>query len=163
LLASLSLAISLIISAASTNFDNHEPLPLQDRNLKCLAVTAYAEARGQGLLGMSLVIQSVVNRAEHPSFPGSYCEVVESPYQYTGVHRWTTPRKPWEGDLDAYVLALVATHRVLTNQADFGDCGITAPAITHFFNPRLAQPRWARHPSATTLCEVGGHRFLALI
>ena len=46
------------------------------RDLECLTQAAYYEARGEGADGMRAVVQVVLNRARHPSFPRSVCGVV---------------------------------------------------------------------------------------
>ncbi len=46
------------------------------RDLECLTQVAYYEARGEGSDGMRAVVQVVLNRARHPSFPQSVCGVV---------------------------------------------------------------------------------------
>jgi len=43
----------------------------------CLAMALYYEARGEGPDGMMAVGEVIVNRVQHPEFPGTVCEVVK--------------------------------------------------------------------------------------
>ena len=43
----------------------------------CLAMALYYEARGEGQEGMLAVAEVIVNRVQHPDFPGTVCEVVK--------------------------------------------------------------------------------------
>jgi len=63
------------ISAAARPFRIDNALDAS-RDLECLTQAAYYEARGEGADGMRAVVQVVLNRARHPSFPRSVCGVV---------------------------------------------------------------------------------------
>lgn len=47
------------------------------REVECLALTIYFEARGEPVEGKLAVGHVVMNRAAHPLFPGAVCEVVQ--------------------------------------------------------------------------------------
>ncbi len=47
------------------------------REVECLALTIYFEARGEPLEGKLAVGHVVMNRAAHPLFPGAVCAVVQ--------------------------------------------------------------------------------------
>ncbi len=47
------------------------------RELECLALTIYFEARGEPDQGKIAVGHVVMNRASHPQFPHKVCEVVQ--------------------------------------------------------------------------------------
>lgn len=50
---------------------------VDDEAKRCLALTLYFEARGHGREGMAAVADVVMNRVEHPDFPGTVCMVVK--------------------------------------------------------------------------------------
>ena len=43
----------------------------------CLAMALYYEARGEGPDGMLAVAEVVINRVQHPDFPGTVCDVIK--------------------------------------------------------------------------------------
>lgn len=43
----------------------------------CLAMALYYEARSEGAEGMLAVAEVIINRVQHPDFPGTVCEVVK--------------------------------------------------------------------------------------
>jgi spore germination cell wall hydrolase CwlJ-like protein len=47
-----------------------------DRELECLALNVYFEARGEPLAGQVAVAHVVMNRSADPRFPGNVCDVV---------------------------------------------------------------------------------------
>jgi len=47
-----------------------------DRNLECLAMNIYKEARGESFEGKVAVAQVTINRVDHPKFPKDICSVV---------------------------------------------------------------------------------------
>lgn len=48
-----------------------------------IAVNAYAEARGEGYVGMVAVTNVVANRVKDPEFPKTYYEVITQPKQFS--------------------------------------------------------------------------------
>lgn len=47
-----------------------------DRELECLALNVYFEARGEPIPGQAAVAHVVMNRSADPRFPGNVCDVV---------------------------------------------------------------------------------------
>jgi spore germination cell wall hydrolase CwlJ-like protein len=52
----------------------------------CLASAVYFEARGEGLKGQLAVADVVLNRVASSKYPGTVCEVVEQPWQFSFVN-----------------------------------------------------------------------------
>lgn len=71
------------VGVAAQSFHFGEVAADRDRAVDCLAIAAMAEA-GEGDDGQRAVIQVVLNRVRHPSFPKSICGVV-----FEGSHRST--------------------------------------------------------------------------
>lgn len=62
------------------------------REMECLAGTVYFESRGEPLAGQLAVAQVVINRAESPRFPSSYCGVVYQRSQFSFVKGGRMPQ-----------------------------------------------------------------------
>lgn len=60
------------------------------KELHCLALNAYHEARGEGFYGMQLVSKVVLNRVNHKQWPNNICDVIYQPYQFS----WTQEEVP---------------------------------------------------------------------
>lgn len=92
--------------------------------LRCMAMTLYWEAKGEGYDGMIAVAAVVLNRVKHPSFPNSVCGVVhdgreEGPCQFSwwcdGRSDWPQNHKMWQR---AEKIAHKALHDKLTDPTD---------------------------------------------
>lgn len=59
--------------------------PPAERDRRCLAMIAYAEAANEGALGMLAVMRVVYNRMADPSYPDDACAVVLQPGQFQPV------------------------------------------------------------------------------
>lgn len=63
-----------------------EPEPLlNEEEIRLIALLVMAEAEGECETGQRLVIDTVLNRAEHPRFPDNIHDVVYQPNQYSGM------------------------------------------------------------------------------
>jgi N-acetylmuramoyl-L-alanine amidase len=94
----------------------------------CLAMALYYEARGEGPDGMLAVAEVIINRVQHPDFPGTVCEVVKEdrgpepwdcqfsfycdgkPERPTDVVAWSTARDIAAQAMDGEVLGHGATY-----------------------------------------------------
>jgi len=76
----------------------------------CLAITAYTEARGEGVAGMAGVMYVAIERAHDPRhrWPQSVCAVTTQPAQFSGVARWDPRHVDKTSWYSAYELAAVA-------------------------------------------------------
>lgn len=94
--------ISQIISTAIVQFtlnqpEDEEPEPVEevdaraytgpytDDEIEYLAMLVTAEAGNQPVLGKRLVIDTVLNRVEHPNFPNTIREVIDQTNQFSPV------------------------------------------------------------------------------
>ena len=62
---------------------------IDTKELNCLTLAIYKEARGESNLGQQLVGKVVLNRVEDPSFPDTICKVVYQKNQFS----WTEDKK----------------------------------------------------------------------
>lgn len=67
-----------------------EPL-YSERDIECLALNSYFEARNQSLAGRVAVAQVVLNRVESNSFPNTICEVIQQGPTYENWKGNTIP------------------------------------------------------------------------
>lgn len=61
---------------------------ISDKELHCIAVAVYNEARGDGYKSQVAVAEVVLNRMKHAKFPKDACSVVYQPKQFTNVGRY---------------------------------------------------------------------------
>ena len=73
----------------------------------CMAVAVYHEARGESLEGQVAVARVIMNRAASGKYPGTWCEVVKQPWQFSFVN-------PRAGRSNSLLLALL-TYLVYSN------------------------------------------------
>ena len=94
------------------------------KELRCMALTLYWEAKGEGRDGMVAVAAVVLNRVKHPGFPNSVCGVVrhgkeKGPCQFSwwcdGKSDWPQNQKIW---LRAEQIAQKALSDRLTDPTD---------------------------------------------
>lgn len=118
-----------------------------DADKRCLALTAYSEARDQGEHGMALVMHTVINRAKNRNL--TICQAAYQKGQYHGLLYWPFNRTP-QGN--SWSLALELTDKI--SLYDFGNC----LGATHFYAPALVgAPRWSQ--TLRFKCQYRGHRF----
>lgn len=114
----------------------------------CIAMAAYTEARGEGLVGMVAVAEVVLARGGEP------CDVITEPGQFEGVERVRRPFEPWKTDPKGWGAALIAA-RIAQEGGH-----VTCPGATHFYAHPITTPTWAEQ--GRPACVIGGHTFLAM-
>jgi len=129
--------------------------PLDDP-LTCLARTAYWEAKGEGVEGMTAVVHVVLNRARSKRFPSEICTVVtqggpKGPCQFSWYcdGRGDTPREP-----AAYAVAHEVAWRALKGESKDPTRGAT------MFHNYTVRPVWATADRRTA--TIGNHTFYRL-
>lgn len=121
----------------------------------CLALTVYFEARSEPLDAQLAVAEVVINRAAHPDFPSTICEVVKEhrapvsrpracqfSFYCDGADEKPREAKAWQ------------TAQEIAAQALSGD--ILGHGAT-FYHTKAVKPRW-RH-SLTPVGAIGSHIF----
>jgi hypothetical protein len=123
---------------------------------RLIAAVLMAEARGDGVMGMTAVGEVIANRARKRQMPPGL--VVQQPYQFSPLNRV----KPHElimryAKMPLYREALRIATTVVQTPAELP--GLVAGA-DHFEHIRAPIPRWARERRPVAV--VGGHRFWLL-
>jgi spore germination cell wall hydrolase CwlJ-like protein len=140
------------------------------REVRCLAMVAYAEAAVDGLAGMAAVIRVVRNRTADPRFPNDACAVIAQADQFTPITRSPVLRQV-ALDPEGYSLPqvlgarspaarrlLVAAHGLARAPAGPDPTG----GALYFVNPAYMDPDlcpWFARLRRTA--AIGGHVFMA--
>lgn len=125
-------------------------------DLDYLARTMVKEAGGEGDRGMEAVADVIRNRLNSGRYGSSIKDVVLAPKQFSPWNEEMRGTKADPRTLDPgsplYVKARDIGSRVLS-----GDAEDMTGGATHFFNPELVSPKWARGKEGL---DIGHHRFL---
>ena len=125
--------------SASTLRELVDQIETQDtlsEQMRCLAGTVYFESRGEPLAGQLAVAQVVINRAESPRFPASYCDVVYQRAQFSFVKNGQMPKirtgsRAWER---AKAIARIAHEGLWDSAAE----------DSLYFHAKYVSPSWSR-------------------
>ena len=126
-----------------------------DRQIACLARTAYHEARGEGRRGMAAVIHVVLNRTEALAWPDEPCAVVRQGKGGKCQFSWACDDLPDEPqNLVAYDRALD-----LARAAAEGEIADPTDGAVMFHAARVT-PYWT--DAAERTAKIGSHVFYRL-
>ncbi len=117
-----------------------------DRELNCLAVGIYYEAKGEPLSGQLAVADVILNRTESGRFPTSVCGVVTQRGQFSFVRRGKLPTPPSNGQ---WKKALAVAQVAMNDEWD------SPVPEALYFHARYVKPSWKRARVGT----VGNHVF----
>ena len=119
------------------------------RDIECLAMNIYHEARGEPVVGQIAVAQVTMNRVEHNYFPDTVCSVVWDEDQFS----WTNDgRSDRIRDNRAYSVALNIAETVYHDEEDDPTEGSLFYHATY-----ISPPFWTRHMEVSA--EIGIHVF----
>ncbi len=130
------------------------------KELRCLALNIYFEARGEKPEGQFAVALVTMNRTQSRHYPSSVCDVVWQKRQFSWTHDGKSDRPT---DTHAWELARKIAQVIYLGYSRLSAHGRKALDLTkgalHFYAPSLASPYWAEIHSVTRV--IGGHVFLA--
>jgi len=120
------------------------------KEIKCLAENIYYESRGESLAGKLAVAKVTLNRAEHPKFPDTICEVVYQKHQFSWTRNKALRTKPKDSAVwrEAINIATDAYYSGLEELNHF-------KAIS--FHNLTVKPGWAS--KSKLVAVIGGHKF----
>ncbi len=132
-----------------------------DREIQCLALNIYFEARGESKKGQFAVAAVTMNRVKSYKYPNSVCEVVWQRRQFSWTHDGKSDRprerKAW---IRAKQLAgLVHSKYLQIYEASNGAWDITQGAL-HYYSTEISTPYWAKEKMVSAL--IGRHRFILM-
>jgi len=130
-----------------------------EKEMRCLALNVYFEARGEEAEGQLAVALVTINRMRSRHYPNSVCGVVWQKRQFSWTHDGKSDRPT---DKRAWKLAQKIAHFTYQRFNKLSDRSRKALDLTkgalHYYAPRLAAPYWAKVHTVTR--EIGGHIFL---
>jgi spore germination cell wall hydrolase CwlJ-like protein len=117
------------------------------RELECLAVGIYYEAKSESLAGQLAVGHVIANRAESGRFPSSYCGVLFQRSQFSFIRGHALPSVPRASQdwLDAVAIAKIVDQEIQPSPM--------GKAL--FFHARRVSPGWR----LTRVGTLGNHVF----
>lgn len=127
------------------------------KQLNCLALNIYHEARGEPRAGQQAVAEVTLNRVLSRHYPESICEVV---YQqrwdsirkrYVSAFSWTEVDPDGAPDPDAWIRARVIAEAAYHKQVKPKLNGAV------FYHARYVRPSWAK--KQTEVARIGRHIF----
>ena len=155
LVAGTTRADPVRLAALTPPDDAAEPVPHSERELDCLALNVYWEARSEPAAGQMAVAAVVLNRVADPAFPDTICGVVRQGAEH-GRHRcqfsWhcdglsDEPRNP-----AAWEKALMVARLVLSGGADDPSRGAL------WYHADHVAPDWSRR--LARIAQIGRHLF----
>ena len=123
--------------------------PVVDKQQQeCLAMNIYHEARGEVIEGQIAVAHVTMNRVKDNYWPGTICEVVYQPSQFSWTHQISdhTPK-----ERAAYDRALVIARDVMIGNTVDPSNGAT------FYHANYVNPAWANQMTVSKV--IGVHVF----
>jgi len=122
------------------------------REIRCLAMNIYHEARGEPNMGKYAVAQVTINRVASPRYPNDVCRVVHQRAKETAQFSWTLDDvtdipKESQAWLDSIRVAKEVYKQEKT--AEIGDA--------LFYHADYVKPRWAS--KKVKVAKIGRHIF----
>lgn len=131
-----------------------------ERDIECLALNSYFEARNQGIAGQIAVAQVVLNRVDSPRFPNTICEVI---YQGPTYTNWKGNEMPvrdrchfsWWCDGQSDIPVDVQTyHKILDRVQEllYSDTVDITDGSTHY-HADYVEPDWSKKLERTVTID----------
>lgn len=122
-----------------------------DEEQNCLATAVYFEARGENLEGQLAVAKVIMNRAASGKYPGSWCDVVRQPWQFSFVNPRTGEMPQPDTASYSWRKALGVTRLAVAN---------AVPTLSNdvlWYHADYVAPSWGRRLSMVQ--KIGAHIF----
>jgi N-acetylmuramoyl-L-alanine amidase len=120
-----------------------------DAQTNCLATAVYFEARGESVEGQLAVARVVMNRAASGRYPGSWCDVVKQPAQFSFVRHGEFPQA--DVSSDAWRKAEAVAELAVANVVPSIDSSVL------WYHADYVAPAWRR--GLTEVQQIGAHIF----
>ncbi len=118
---------------------------------ECIAVAVYHEARGEPLDGQLAVAEVIMNRAASGRYPGSWCDVVKQPWQFSFVNPRTGHVPAVNRESASWAYAQAITRIAVGNFAD------ALPGDVLWYHADYVAPSWGRRLAKVE--KIGAHIF----
>lgn len=123
------------------------------KEVQCLAVNMYHEAKNQGLRGMKAVGLVTINRVNSKKFPNTICGVITQKRRNVCQFSWYCQRVKLNPKSKEYIQSLILAFNLYTKQQN----DFTNGAL--FFHANYVKPYWRKHFNKTIV--VKDHIFYA--
>lgn len=132
------------------------------KQVACITVAVFKEARGEPDKGKRAVAQIVMNRARYKHYPDTPCKVVKQKYQFSWYQGMTPEfEKLMRGDLSGYSLADRQAYedaRQIALRAFYGLLDpIPALEKSMWFTTKDIRPDWSKKKKIAA--RIGNHVF----
>ena len=131
---------------------------LAAREIKCLAMNVYHEARGEPLLGQYAVATVTMNRVASKRYPDDVCKVVyqrnwsRKHKRYVAAFSWTNDKiQDVPEETPSWKEALVVARHIYHDEVE------SHAKDALFYHADYVKPRWAKKLSKVT--KIGKHIF----
>lgn len=152
----ISIFMLIAISIPSLTYSLIETKNTQ-RDIKCLALNIYHEARGETTKGQMAVAKVTLNRVASKRYPGTVCDVVYEKRwdkirkRYVGAFSWTEFDEPPKVKSKAWYRAWNVAEVVYNEKEQIDLDGAL------FYHAKHIKPSWARKKKPVT--HIGSHVF----
>ncbi len=150
-------AAALFGLVAATTANAGDATPIIDREIECLALTIYFEARGESSAGQVAVGHVVMNRVDNQRYPRQICNVVrqggEWPKNRCQFSWWCDGQSDSPKDIAAWKDSMTVARLVFWGLS--GDP--TAGAL--YYHADYVEPYWSKLLGAGE--KIGAHIFYA--
>lgn len=138
----------LIISLIIVGCTSTETKAREGKELTCLAMNIYHEARGEPIDGQIAVAQVTMNRVAHKDWPETVCKVVYQKKQFSWTHL-IKDHTPYNND--SWETAKTIARSVYEDKED----DLVDGSV--FYHADYVNPYWAK--SYTKVGKIGTHIF----
>jgi len=151
--------VTLTLMSTTFNAWAQSAEAVSNKELRCLAMNIYHEARGEPVEGQLAVAMVTMNRVKAKKYPDTVCNVVWQRRQFSWTHDGKADRpsnkRSWRL---ARKIADFVYHKYNAYQGMSGGALDLTKGALHYYAPDLADPYWARKKEVTR--QIGGHVFL---
>jgi spore germination cell wall hydrolase CwlJ-like protein len=120
-----------------------------DEQANCIATAVYFEARGESVEGQMAVARVVMNRAASGRYPGSWCDVVKQPAQFSFVRHGEFPVADTASA--AWARAEGVARLAIANVVPSVDSDVL------WYHATYVAPSWGHHLNVSQ--KIGAHIF----
>ncbi len=123
------------------------------REIRCLAMNVYHEARGEPDMGKYAVAQVTLNRVASPKYPDDVCRVVHQRARETAQFSWTLDDvTDIPEDSQAWIDSVRIAREVYRQEKTSEDVGDAL-----YYHAEYVKPRWAA--KKVKVAKIGRHIF----
>lgn len=144
------------IQEGALKYDSKREFSITKREINCLNLSGWHEARNQGLLGLMAVAKTTLNRARMEGWPPDVCAVIMEPKQFS----WTSLPKhkrqiKLKNNIDKQSYSLVQLATQLSIAAEMMQIDFMNGAT--YYHTTSVNPTWGRKMEVVGV--IGDHIF----